>query len=144
LTKKQRILFHMDLYVVKSVCQSTKSLTSDSIFSLQLNSRHKHCNPQRRTRRIEEVSEDVKEDRGCWWGWRTLKLNWFFGKNSSTLKNIHDCGTYFGLVWWRVLRLVWSYTASLLSLLGEPPKCSHHGATVYFGLPYNQKLFLKW
>jgi len=61
----------MDLYVVKSVCQPTKSLTSDSILSLQLNSRHKHSNPQRRTMRRKLVRmlrriEDIGEDGGHW------------------------------------------------------------------------------
>jgi len=45
--------------------------------------------------------------------------------------NMHDL---FGLVWWRVLRPEWSYTAGLLSLLGEPPNAADHGATVCLGI----------
>ena len=41
---------------------------------------------------------------------------------------------YFDLVWWRVLRPEWSYTAGLLSLLGEPPNAADHGATVCLGI----------
>ena len=38
------------------------------------------------------------------------------------------------LVWWRVLRPEWSYTAGLLSLLGEPSNAADHGATVCLGI----------
>ena len=56
------------------------------------------------------------------------------GDRKSIIQDRSSEMFWFGLVWWRVLRPEWSYTAGLLSLLGEPPNAADHGATVCLGI----------